>query len=237
MSNHINIKVLFFATLKERTGTSHADIEIKDSATVADLLDKLMVQYPGLRTSKENMIIAVNQKFATVEDILGDGDEVAVFPPVSGGQGCLIFAEITRDPLNMDSLVEKITTPATGAACVFTGIVRGETTRGHFPQTISLEYEAYESMAKAKMEQIGREMADRWPGLQGIVLVQRIGLLTPQTPTVIIACSASHRDMGIFEAAHYGIDRLKEIVPVWKKEISPEGQVWVEGSYLPDKND
>lgn len=233
----MKIKVLFFATLKEQAGTGQTRVDLADGAAVADLLTLLMTQFPQLSASSGNMVVAVNQKFAFADDQLEEGAEVAIFPPVSGGAGCTIVTEITREVLDMDALVAQITTPATGAACVFTGIVRGETKRGHFPQTISLEYEAYEEMAKTKMEQIGLEMAQRWPDLQGIVLVQRIGLLSPQTPTVVIACSASHRDMGIFEAAHYGIDRLKEIVPVWKKEISPEGQVWVEGSYLPGKGD
>jgi molybdopterin synthase catalytic subunit len=83
------------------------------------------------------------------------------------------------------------------------------------------------------MRQIAEEIRQRWPTVEGIALVQRIGHLDPGTPTVVIACTAPHRDTGVFEAARYGIDRLKEIVPVWKKEVSPQGETWIEGKYMP----
>jgi molybdopterin synthase catalytic subunit len=89
-------------------------------------------------------------------------------------------------------------------------------------------------MAEAKMRQVAEEIRARWPSVEGIAIVQRIGRLEPGTPTVLIACSAAHRDTGVFEAARYGIDRLKEIVPVWKKEVGPSGETWVEGDYFPE---
>jgi len=85
--------------------------------------------------------------------------------------------------------------------------------------------------------QVADEIRSQWPSVEGIVIIQRVGRLEPGTPTVLIACSAAHRDTGAFEAARYGIDRLKEIVPVWKKEISPDGETWVEGDYHPQKGD
>jgi molybdopterin synthase catalytic subunit len=88
-------------------------------------------------------------------------------------------------------------------------------------------------MAETKMSQVSNEIRERWPTIEGIAIVQRIGRLDPGTPTVLIACTAAHRDSGVFEAARYGIDRLKEIVPVWKKEVGLLGQTWVEGSYKP----
>jgi molybdopterin synthase catalytic subunit len=112
-------------------------------------------------------------------------------------------------------------------------MVRGITNRDHPHETISIEYEAYQPMAEAKMKQIADEIRDRWETVEGIVMVQRIGRLYPRTPTVVIACTAAHRDTGVFEAARYGIDRLKEIVPVWKKEVGLKGEEWVEGSYIP----
>ena len=77
------------------------------------------------------------------------------------------------------------------------------------------------------------EIRERWPSVEGVAIVQRIGKLMPGTPTVLIACTAGHRDTGVFEAARYGIDRLKQIVPIWKKEVGPEGEEWVEGDYFP----
>jgi molybdopterin synthase catalytic subunit len=120
---------------------------------------------------------------------------------------------------------------------VFTGMVRGETLRGSAHSTAALEYEAYRPMAEAKMRQVAEEIRERWPSVEGIALVQRVGRLDPGTFTVLIACTAAHRDTGVFEAARYGIDRLKQIVPVWKKEIGPGGEVWVEGDYTPTPED
>lgn len=141
---------------------------------------------------------------------------------------------ITEDELDLDALLAQITLPSTGAACFFTGMVRGETKKeGQPPRTEYLEYEAYTPMAEAKMEQVAAEIRERWPTVEGIAIVQRVGRLYPMTPTVLIACTAPHRDTGVFEAARYGIDRLKEIVPVWKKEVSPQGETWVEGKYRP----
>jgi len=144
-----------------------------------------------------------------------------------------IFA-ITEEELDLNDLVARITLPSSGAACVFTGMVRGETRREGFPpQTTYLEYEAYAPMAEAKMRQVADEIRQRWPVVQGVAIVQRVGRLQPQTPTVLIACTAAHRDTGVFEAARYGIDRLKEIVPVWKKEVGSQGEIWIEGKYTP----
>ncbi|MCL4528656.1 MAG: molybdenum cofactor biosynthesis protein MoaE [Chloroflexi bacterium] len=140
---------------------------------------------------------------------------------------------ITEDEIDLNDLLAKITLTSTGAAAIFTGIVRGVTARENPHETAYLEYEAYVPMAEAKMKQVADEIRVRWPVIEGIAIVQRIGKLYPKTPTVLIACTAAHRDTGVFDAARYGIDRLKEIVPVWKKEVSPDGESWVEGDYIP----
>ena len=140
---------------------------------------------------------------------------------------------ITEDEIDLNDLVAQITLTSTGAAAIFAGMVRGETKRGDAHDTEYLEYEAYIPMAEAKMKQVADEIRAKWPVIEGIAIVQRIGKLYPKTPTVLIACTAAHRDTGVFEAARYGIDRLKEIVPIWKKEVSPDGQFWVEGDYTP----
>jgi molybdopterin synthase catalytic subunit len=144
------------------------------------------------------------------------------------------YVAITETPLQMDRILPEITTPETGGACFFTGMVRGITRGEDAHQTDYLEYEAYREMAEAKMRQIAEEIRERWPSVIGVAVVQRVGRLYPQTPAVVIACTAGHRDTGIFEAARYGIDRLKQIVPVWKKEVGPDGELWIEGDYTPD---
>ena len=140
---------------------------------------------------------------------------------------------ITEDEIDLNALVDRITLPSTGAAAIFTGMVRGVTSRAVPHQTLYLEYEAYVPMAEAKMKQVAEEIRPRWPTVEGIAMVQRNGRLYRKTPTVLIACTAAHRDTGVFEAARYGIDRLKEIIPVWKKEVSPDGEQWIEGDYIP----
>jgi molybdopterin synthase catalytic subunit len=140
---------------------------------------------------------------------------------------------LTESTLDLDALTAEITLPTTGAVVLFTGTVRAVTSRDDPHQTIALEYEAYAPMAETKMQQVADEIRQRWPTVEGIAIVQRVGRLGPGTPTTLIACSAAHRDTGVFEAARYGIDRLKEIVPVWKKEIGPNGEQWVEGHYVP----
>lgn len=148
----------------------------------------------------------------------------------------LVFS-ITEDELDLDALLDAITLPSTGAAAIFTGMVRGVTSRGDPHETVYLEYEAYTPMAEAKMKQVAAEIRQRWPSVEGIAIVQRIGRLYPRTPTVLIACTAAHRDTGVFDAARYGIDRLKEIVPVWKKEVGPDGEFWVEGEHIPQEGE
>ena len=140
---------------------------------------------------------------------------------------------ITEDEIDLNALLAQITLTSTGAAAIFTGMVRGETSLGDAYRTEYLEYEAYIPMAEAKMKQVADEIRAKWPVVEGIAIVQRIGRLYPKTPTILIACTAAHRDTGVFEAARYGIDRLKEIVPIWKKEVSPNGEFWVEGDYIP----
>jgi molybdopterin synthase catalytic subunit len=140
---------------------------------------------------------------------------------------------ISEAQIDLDKLLAKVTLTSSGAAAIFSGIVRGVTHRNGQHETEYLEYEAYNTMAEAKMLQVSEEIRSRWPSIEGIAIVQRTGKLFPKTPTVLIICTAAHRDTGIFEAARYGIDRLKEIVPIWKKEVGPGGDFWVEGEYIP----
>lgn len=232
------IIVLFFATLKDKVGAREVDLELSSDAKVVDLKSLLLNRYPQLAGTLESAVVSINHEFAFEEDLIPAGAEVALFPPVSGGSEA--FPEvysITEGPLDLDELLASITLPSTGAACLFTGMVRGITQRGEPHDTIYLEYEAYLPMAEAKMRQVAEEIRQYWPTVEGIAIVQRIGRLEPGTPTVLIACTAAHRDTGVFEAARYGIDRLKEIVPVWKKEVGPQGEEWVEGEYYPKQGE
>jgi len=230
------VELLFFATLKERAGVERASLELPEQATVADLKTLLRERYPGLPEGGSSMLVAVNKEYAFDTETIAEGAEIALFPPVSGGAAPTIFS-ITEDELDLNAILAQVTLPTTGAACFFSGMVRASTKRGEPHETDHLEYEAYAPMAEAKMHQVADEIRERWPDVEGLAIVQRIGVLQPGTPTVLIAATAAHRDSGVFEAARYGIDRLKEIVPIWKKEVGTRGELWVEGDYVPGPGD
>ncbi len=237
----MKVNVLLFATLKEMAGKNRLTVELTgESARIADVKATLTELFPAMEDNIQASIAAVNEEYAFAEDAVKDGDNVAFFPPVSGGStDAPTIASLADGPIDHDAIVASITTPATGAVVMFSGMVRGETrqTDGDMLHTQHLEYEAYESMAVAKMHQVAKEIRETWPLVQGIAIIQRVGRLEVGQNTILIACSAGHRNDGCFEGAKYGIDRLKEIVPVWKKEVGKDGSSWVEGGYMPSAND
>jgi MoaE-MoaD fusion protein len=239
MSNHA--RVLFFATLRDKAGVKETRLEFPAGASITEIKDLVLSKFPALEQFRETLIVAMNHEFAADDQIVFDEAEIAMFPPVSGGglgeERYPTVAAITGEKIDLNTILEKITLPTTGGICTFIGTVRGVTSRGLLHETERLEYEAYQVMAEAKIRQICDEIRSKWKEIEGMAIVQRVGVLTPGEISVVIACSASHRDLGIFEAAHYGIDRLKEIVPVWKKEVGRDGEVWVEGDYLPHKGE
>lgn len=237
----INITVLFFANLRELTGLKQASLDLPEQTNVSEFKNIVAQTFPEISASLGTTLVSINKEFGFDEDVIPDGAHVALFPPVSGGAGVPKnqphYFAITEGELDIDDLVQRITTEYTGAVCVFTGIVRGVTVRTDPHETEYLQYEAYREMAEMKLNQVAHEIWARWPQVVGIAIVQRIGRLDAGTPTVVIACSAGHRDSGVFEAARYGIDRLKQIVPIWKKEITPNGETWIEGDYFPLKGE
>lgn len=234
----MKIRVLYFATYKQKLGKTEDHYAFEQPLSVRQFKDFLRTQYPQLDIDFSSVLISINKEFAFDEDVISDGAEVAIFPPVSGGDGDYpTIIEITQEVFDTDEILRKLVLPTTGGSCVFIGFVR-EITRGeHSQHTSYLEYEAYETMAKGKMRQVVQEMRERWPQIEGVAIIQRIGHLDPGSPTILVACTAAHRHQGIFEAARYGIDRVKEIVPVWKKEVGSKGEFWVEGNYVPKKGE
>jgi MoaE-MoaD fusion protein len=185
--------------------------------------------------------VAVNKAYAGDDTPITAADEVAIFPPVSGGSGewpYPTYFAITHEEIDLNAIHAALTQPDVGAIVSFTGHVRGETDRDGLPaNTLYLEYEAYEAMATQKMVQVAQEIWQKWPLVKGVAVVQRIGRLEVGEVTTFVACAAGHRDQGAFEAARYGIDRLKQIVPVWKKEVGSDHSLWVEGDYRPTQAD
>ncbi len=237
----MKLEIRLFATLKDRAGSARIQISLAEPATVQMMLDEVTAVYPALAPLLPACLISVNKAFAALAAPIQPGDEIALFPPVSGGSGAFphpTYFAITAAELDLNAIQSRLTRPDVGAVVSFTGSVRGQTRRdGLPPQTIHLEYEAYAEMAELKMAQIAREIWERWPQVKGIAIVQRIGKLAVGQTTTFVACASGHRDQGVFDAARYGIDRLKEIVPVWKKEVGPDKSVWVEGHYRPTEKD
>ncbi len=235
------MKIKLFATLKDRAGSSEIIAVTPDSLTVHELRVAVAEQYPALAALMTQTIVAVNQEFAFNAETVHASDEVALFPPVSGGADTGVegvdyptILSITPDKLDLNELQHAVTTEYDGAVVIFTGTVRRFTGA---EVTDKLAYEAYWAMAETKLQQIAREMRARFSDIHGIALVQRVGEMTLCEPTVAVVVAAGHRGDGAFEAARYGIDRLKQIVPVWKKETRPDGSSWIEGDYTPVKGD
>ncbi len=163
--------------------------------------------------------IAVNQEFQSHDQRLTDGDEVALIPPVSGGAG--VF-RVTELPLDLNEVISAVTTSEHGGVATFTGVVRSKS-RGK--NIVRLEYEAYRPMAERKLADIGEKIAREIPGVR-LAIVHRVGKLVVGEKAVVIAASAPHRAQA-FVACQAAIDRLKESVPIWKKEIADDGEEWI----------
>jgi molybdopterin synthase catalytic subunit len=237
----MDVEIRLFATLKDLTGRERITISIDGPASVRMLLSAVEDAYPMLTQALPTVLVAVNKAYAGPDERVQDGDEVALFPPVSGGADGLphpTHFAVMVDEVELALIHHRLNAPDVGAIVTFTGSVRGQTNRsGHPTTTVHLEYEAYEEMALGKMAQIAVEIWDRWPLVKGVAIIQRIGKLNIGETTTVVACAAGHRDQGAFEAARYGIDRLKEIVPVWKKEVGQDRSVWIQGDYRPTEAD
>jgi molybdopterin synthase catalytic subunit/molybdopterin converting factor small subunit len=234
MSNRV--KIYFFASLRAKAGRQDIFLDLDEGASVYDLKCTVAASFPEIREELFRALVAVNREYSGDEEQIPESAEIAIFPPVSGGNGISskpTFCRVQNEQIAIDEWIGKIITPTAGAIGIFVGVVRS-ITQGLEPyQTDYLTYEAYIPMAEMKILQIASEIRERWPNIEGIAIIQRYGEIKSGKPSVFIACCAAHRDDGVFDAAHYGIDRLKEIVPVWKRETRPDGHVWIEGEYKP----
>jgi len=215
----MKIRIKLFASVREIIGQKELILEVPDGMTASALPQQLAAQYPRLRTLVSFLKVAVNQEYADGARVLAEGDEVALLPPVSGG---VELFEITEAPLSLDAMVAAIRQDACGAIASFLGIVRG-VARGR--KVDHLEYDAYPEMAIAKMRQIGDEIRTRWP-VDRIAIAHRVGRLGVGEASVAIAVASPHRHEAL-QACAYAIERLKEIVPIWKKEVWSDGAEWI----------
>jgi molybdopterin converting factor subunit 1 len=237
VNEEFQVRVRAFASLRQALGTATLTLNLPPGTTVADLLERLSIDYPAAVPHLARAIVAVNQDYANPTHSLAPDDEIAVFPPVSGGNADTVRdeAKMTHaklsaeaiDPLELSALV---TEPGVGAIVTFAGVVRDNNLGRHVRH---LEYEAYAEMAEAKLRQVVSEAREHWPKIRGVAVVHRTGHLAISEMAVLVAVGAPHRDDGAFEAARYIIDRTKEIVPIWKKETWADGEEWLEGDYQP----
>ena len=219
----MKVNVRLFASLREIFKSPCLEVDLPEGATVADLVEVVREEAPHLGHGGR-FHVTINKEFVEQDAVLHDGDEVAIFPPVGGGQEVKKF-RITAEPLSLDAVAGLVTAPEVGGIALFSGTVRGVT---EDIDTEYLEYEAYTEMAEAKLAEIGAEVQQRWPQVLDIAMIHRVGRVNVGDPAVVIAVAAAHRD-GIFDACAYAIDRIKHIAPIWKKEVTPSGDFWVEG--------
>ncbi len=220
--NRITLKL--FATLRERAGQAELLREFPDGTTVAEIWRAMVREFPALGGHRDSVGFAVNQEYVEGDFKPRAGDEIAFIPPVSGGTEDSIIGPITigRAPIDVVALERAASSPAAGALVTFAGTTR-QTNAGR--QVTRLEYEAYEPMALREMRKLAREAGKRWPIVR-IAIAHRIGVVEIGETSVAIAVAAAHRAEA-FEACRFAIDRLKEVVPIWKKEHFEGGEIWI----------
>jgi molybdopterin synthase catalytic subunit/molybdopterin converting factor small subunit len=231
----MEIRVLFFGLLKDVCGRSEDRLEAPHGADAGFVFDHYKALYPRLGDMAASIVIARNQEFTTRSQMLADGDEIALLPPVSGGSATSIheitdpeghYFALTRLAIDLRVLETRLLQGLDGASVTFQGVVRNNT-RGR--QTLRLDYECYEAMAIRKMAEIGRAIASEF-AISRIAMVHRLGTMEIGEASVAVIATAPHRRPA-FDAALEGINRLKRLVPVWKKEYFADGEVWVEGEW------
>lgn len=266
-NNEISVHVLFFGAARDVVGQTEVDVNLKGNSTAANAFEEVLEKFPKLRRFGRSLLFAVNQEYAAADREVKDGDELAVFPPVSGGSGVDTetrrhgdaetgtargpqtrspdgvldspastlkateaerkthdFFELTTDAIDVGAVARRVVLPECGATVTLDGYAR-EWTKGR--QTLHLIYEAYAPMAQRELERLGREAHERFE-IAHIGIVHRTGRLEIGETSVVMAVSAPHRRTA-FEACEWAIRELKRTVPIWKKEVFADGEVWVEG--------
>jgi molybdopterin synthase catalytic subunit len=219
----VRVRVHLFARYREVAGREQVDLEIPEGGTVGAAWSAVVDRHPQLAQYRPFTLFAVGHDYVEDDHRLKAGDELCLFPPVSGGGPDHDVFAVVEHPLSPDEIAARVDDPGAGGIVIFSGVVRNET--GGRPVKY-LEYEAHAPMAEAKLREIGAAIRGRWPGVKRVAMLHRIGRLEIGESSVLIAVSAAHRG-DAFEACRYAIDTLKQTVPVWKKEHFEDGEVWV----------
>ena len=226
------MRVLFFGAAREAVGQGEVHLVLQGIPTAASAFKEVLEKFPDLSRFGRSLLFAVNQQYAQADALVHDGDELAVFPPVSGGSAGILpastlandFFELTTNPIDVGSVARRVVLPECGATVTLDGYAREWT---HGRRTLHLIYEAYAPMAQRELQRLGREVHERFD-IAHIGIVHRTGKLEIGETSVVIAVSAPHR-RAAFEACEWAIKELKRTVPIWKKEFFEDGEVWVEG--------
>ncbi len=221
----IQVRVLAFGVLKDALGAEPSMLALPEGATVASLLAEVVRAHPS--TPLQGIAVGVNAAYAPAGQLLCDGDEIALLPPVSGGAPDAV-TYLTRDPIDAPALVSAAKHPEDGALVVFDGIVRNHS-RGR--ATLHLDYEAYEDMAARQIAALAQQAIEKF-GVRHVTLVHRLGRLLIGETSVLIVVASAHRAQA-YEASRWLIDTLKQTVPIWKKETFADGAVWAAGEPFP----
>ena len=225
----ITVSVLFFGAARDAVGQEEVELSINSGSTAAQVFEQLVRSHPELQRFGKSLLLAVNQEYADPKREVRDGDELALFPPVSGGSAGILpasldFFELTNQPIDVGAVARRVVPPECGATVTLDGYAR-EWTKGR--RTLYLVYEAYEAMALPEMRKLGKQAHEKFD-IAHIGIVHRTGRLNIGETSVVIAVSAPHR-RAAFEACEWAIRELKRTVPIWKKEVFEDGEVWVEG--------
>src|SRR5688500_15604040 len=237
----IKVRVLFFGAARDAVGQEQFEIELESPINADGARAKLLSAYPSLQRFGNSLLFAVNQQYAQGDREISEGDELAVFPPVSGGSAGSAsnegagkmpalpdFFELTTDPIDVGTVARRVVLPQCGATVTLDGYAR-EWTKGR--RTLYLVYEAYEPMALSEMKRLGAQAHEKFE-IAHIGIVHRTGRLEIGETSVVISVSAPHR-RAAFEACEWAIRELKRTVPIWKKEVFEDGEVWVVGEGAP----
>jgi molybdopterin converting factor subunit 1 len=235
----MRVKVLFFGMLKDIVGSAEEQLTVSEGAQLENVFEHYAGRFPRLREMASSIVLARNQEFSDVSARVSEGDEVAFLPPVSGGSTAAglqytheiqdaagHFFALTRRPIDPRAILMRLVQGEDGGVVTFEGVVRNNT-KGR--RTLYLDYECYEPMAIKTLAEIGRAIAGLH-AVSRIALVHRLGRMEIGETSVAVIVTAPHRKAA-FDAAMEGINRLKRLVPIWKKEYFADGEVWVEGEW------
>lgn len=215
----MQVTVRYFAALREMTGRHSEARKLAPGATVADLIDQIVRDFPSVDRLRRASMLMVNQEYVPIDYALNDGDEFAMIPPVSGGAGPFV---VGPEPIDVEKVAAAVADPAAGAVVTFVGAVRNHA-RGR--DVLYLDYEAYPAAAEKMLARIAEEIAERW-GIDRVAITHRTGRVEIGEASVAIAVASAHRAEA-FDACRHAIERIKQIVPIWKKEYYADGDVWI----------